>query len=94
MSHRKPAASAAHSPVPEISAVERLIAEAGAVHAHLSPKEIDRMACRLDLPAFALAAWLQTFHIEGAPVSNAAIAARALASWLWAARQFFQGDHT
>jgi hypothetical protein len=91
MSKRKAAAPAAHPSVPEIPAVERLIAEAGAVHAGLSPEAIDRMACCLLLPEAALALWLDTFSIEETPVCNSAIAARALATWLWAARQYFQG---
>jgi hypothetical protein len=91
MSNRKAAARPAES---LDSLDERLIAEAGQVHAHLSLAQIEKIASCLDLPQVALKVWLSTFNIHQSPTCSAAIAARALATWLWAARiAFFEEEN-
>jgi hypothetical protein len=78
--------------MPKTSPAEHLIAETGRVHAHLRPDQIEKLANLPDLPLFALTLWLDTFDIDKSPTCEAAIAARALATWLWATRQHLKGE--
>lgn len=72
---------------------ETLIHEAGQVHAHLSRDEIHRLACAPDPVRAALNILINDGALAN-PVSSGAIAARLLATWLWAFNTFVNDDST
>lgn len=70
---------------------QTLIQQAGRTHAHLTRDQIHQMAVAPEPVRAALDILIQAGALES-PVSAEAIAARLLATWLWAFGKFVDSD--